>query len=90
MTTTISVRTKTAARNTFEKLFTVDHPNNPKEARYSERDYGRFGSYFVYTIDEKKPLLANYRIWHQEGEMTVGQVSALSIDFTEPVKVKVK
>ena len=68
----------------------IDHPTNPKEARYSERDYGRFGSYFVYTIDERKPLLANYRIWHQEGEMTVEQVSALSRDFTEPVKVKVK
>ena len=28
----------------------LDHPMNPKEARFSERDYGRFGSYFAYTL----------------------------------------
>ena len=67
----------------------LDHPNNPKEARFSEREYGRFGSYFEYTIDEGKPLTVNYRLWLQEGTMTPGDVVALSNGFVEPVKVTV-
>ena len=76
-----------------EKRYTVcylDHPNNPKEARYSERDYGRFGSYFATEIDTGKPLTLNYRIWLQEGEMTVAQVSAHSRAFVQPPTVTVK
>jgi len=44
----------------------VRPPRNPKEARFSERDYGRFGSYFEYDLDEGKPLTVNYRLWLQE------------------------
>jgi len=66
----------------------LDSPNNPKEARYSERTYGRFGSYFEYELDEEKDLVVNYRIWLQEGEMTVDQVAALWADFVEPPTVK--
>ena len=76
-----------------EKRYTVvylDHPDNPKEARGSERTYGRIGSYFEYDLTEDKPLMVNYRIWLQEGEMTVDQCEALSRDFTDPVKVVVK
>jgi hypothetical protein len=72
------------------KRYTVaylDHPTNPKEARFSERDYGRFGSYFEYTIDEGKPLTVHYRLWLQEGLMKPQDVAALSHDFVEPVKV---
>jgi hypothetical protein len=72
------------------KRYTVaylDHPANPKEARFSERDYGRFGSYFEYTIDEGKPLTVHYRLWLQEGLMKPQDVAALSNDFVEPVKV---
>jgi hypothetical protein len=75
------------------KRYTVaylDHPKNPKEARYSEREYGRFGSYFEYTIDEGKPLTVNYRLWLQDGLMKPEEVSALSNDFVEPVKVTVQ
>jgi hypothetical protein len=68
----------------------LDRPENPKEARYSERSYGRFGSYFAYDLDEDKPLEVNYRIWLQDGEMTLDQAAALSADFTEPVRVTVK
>ncbi|MEX2186326.1 MAG: DUF6807 family protein [Pirellulales bacterium] len=67
----------------------LDHPKNPKPARYSERDYGRFGSYFVAELDEGKPLTVNYRIWIQRGEMTVEQCEALSKAFVEPAKVTV-
>lgn len=68
----------------------LDHPANPKEARYSERDYGRFGSYFEYELDEGKDLWVNYRVWLQDGEMELPQVAALSADFTQPVEVTVR
>ena len=67
----------------------LDKPTNPKEARYSERTYGRFGSYFEYELDEEKQLDANYRVWLQDGEMTVDQAAALSADFVEPVEVTI-
>lgn len=67
----------------------IDKPTNPKEARFSERTYGRFGSYFVYEIQPDAPLEVNYRIWLQEGEMTVDQAAALSTDFVAPVEITV-
>jgi len=67
----------------------LDHPKNPKEARYSERSYGRFGSYFVYELDEGRDLVVNYRVWLQDGEMTVEQCDSLSKDFVEPPVVQV-
>lgn len=65
----------------------LDHPKNPKEARYSEREFGRFGSYFEFTVDERKPLTVNYRLWLQDGLMKPDDIAALSHDFVEPVKV---
>ncbi len=66
----------------------LDHPQNPKESRYSERDYGRFGSYFEYELNDDQPLRLQYRIWLQNGEMEVDEIEALSRDFVAPVKVK--
>ncbi len=74
------------------KRYTVaylDRPENPKEARFSEREYGRLGSYFEYTIEKDKPLTVNYRLWLQEGLMQPGEVAALSTDFVEPVAVTI-
>jgi hypothetical protein len=68
----------------------LDRPENPKEARFSEREYGRFGSYFEYTIDKDKPLIVNCRLWVQEGLMQPKDVAALSSNFVEPVKVTVQ
>src|SRR5579885_2220601 len=62
----------------------LDRPANPKEARYSERTYGRFGSYFVAECNDKKPLTVAYRLWLQEGEMTGDQVKAKDEDFVHP------
>lgn len=59
----------------------LDHPENPKEARFSERDYGRFGSYFEYELTDDNSLELNYRIWLQEGEMTVAEVDSHSNAF---------
>jgi hypothetical protein len=66
------------------KRYTVvylDHPGNPKPSRYSERDYGRFGSYFVADVGPETPLNVKYRVWVQEGEVTVEQCQKLSSDF---------
>jgi hypothetical protein len=59
----------------------LDHPDNPKPSRYSERDYGRFGSYFVADATKDKPLDIKYRVWVQPGEMTVKQCEKLHSDF---------
>jgi hypothetical protein len=75
------------------KRYTVaylDHPRNPKEARFSEREYGRFGSYFEHTLDKDRPLTVNYRFWLQEGLMKPEEVAVLSADFVEPVRATVK
>lgn len=66
------------------KRFTIvylDHPTNPKPSRYSERDYGRFGSYFVTDVTKNQPLHIRYRLWIQAGEMTIDQCQALSDAF---------
>jgi hypothetical protein len=68
----------------------LDRPDNPKEARYSERNYGRFGSYFVAEATEKNPLTVNYRLWLQEGYMKGPEVAALDEAFVEPATVTVK
>lgn len=60
----------------------LDSPDNPKPARYSERNYGRFGSYFSTDVTQDAPLEVKYRIWVQPGEMTVDQCEALYQQFT--------
>jgi len=67
----------------------LDNPANPKPCRYGERDYGRFGSYFKYELDDGKDLVARYRFWLQFGEMDVPQAEAMRKDFVEPVEVVV-
>ena len=76
-----------------DKRYTVvylDHPSNPRETRHSERAYGRIGCYFQYELTKEKPLQLQYRIWLQEGEMTVAQAERLHRDFVEPPTVEVK
>lgn len=62
----------------------INHPENPKETRGSERDYGRFGDYFEYDLTPDKPLKLKYRVWVQEGEMTVEECNALAESFVTP------
>jgi len=66
----------------------LDHPDNPKEARQSERAYGRIGTYFEYDLTKEKPLKVRYRLWVQEGEPTPEQCAALSSAFANTVSAK--
>jgi hypothetical protein len=68
----------------------MDSPTNPKQARFSERDYGRFGSYFEYTITKDKPLAVAYRVWVQRGELKPKEAQDRDKNFDEPVKVTFK
>jgi hypothetical protein len=67
----------------------VDHPDNPKPSRGSERDYGRFGDYFEYNLTPDHPLKLKYRVWVQEGEMTVEECKAMAAGFTVAPTIKV-
>ena len=73
----------------FTALY-LDKPSNPKEARFSERDYGRFGSYFEYNLTKEEPLAVNYRVWVQRGELTGEEAQVRDNNFDEPVTVTVK
>ena len=66
----------------------VAHPENPGESRGSERNYGRFGDYFEYTVTPTAPLRVRYRVWLQEGEMTVPEAAAIAAAFRTPPAVK--
>lgn len=59
----------------------LDRPTNPKPARFSERDYGRFGSYFVSEATPEKPLQVAYRLVIAKGERTPEQCEALSAAY---------
>lgn len=68
----------------------LDRPDNPKEARFSERDYGRFGSYFVATVTPTKPVTVRYRVFVKPATVTVAECEALSRGFVTPPAVAVK
>lgn len=55
----------------------IDSPKNPKPARYSERDYGRFGSYFAKEITPAEPLKVQYKLVIRSGEMTADEIAAI-------------
>jgi membrane dipeptidase len=67
----------------------LDHPDNPRPARYSERDYGRFGCYFEYTLTKENPLRLRYRIWIRRGELSVEAVNAADDAFEQPVEATI-
>jgi hypothetical protein len=64
----------------------LDNPANPKEARFSERPYGRFGSYFVTEITKDKPLKLKYQIWLQDGKIDIESAKLKSQSFNNPVQ----
>ena len=56
----------------------LDHPGNPKPTFYSERDYGRFGSYFSSEITPSKPLSVKYRLNISQNERSIEDCQKLS------------
>jgi hypothetical protein len=59
----------------------LNHPSNPSPTRFSERDYARFGGYFEAEVTEKAPLVVQYRLWLQNGEVTAEQATAMRAAF---------
>ncbi len=60
----------------------LDHSDNPKPARFSERDYGRFGSYFVKKdIKRNASLKVKYRLVIRKSEMTQKEIEGMSDSF---------
>ncbi|MGE0414067.1 MAG: DUF6807 family protein [Verrucomicrobiales bacterium] len=59
----------------------LDRPDNPKPARFSERDYGRFGSYFVSEVLPGQPVSVHYRLVIRPGEMESSEAESLSRQF---------
>lgn len=55
-------------RDTQVTLVYLDHPDNPKPARASERSYGRFGTCFAATVKREEPLTVRYRLVVHPGE----------------------
>lgn len=76
------------AENRYTVVY-VDRPENPRPAEYNERTYGRFGSFCPYELDDGKDLTLKYRVWVQDGEMTMEEATALTNDFVQPPKVTV-
>jgi len=68
----------------------LDRPSNPKEARFSERDYGRFGSYFQYELEGDETLDVNYRLFLTAGDMQPEDIEEIHHDFVHPPHPKTK
>ena len=69
----------------------LDSPLNPKPSFYSERNYGRFGSWFgPQTLKEGgKPIEIRYRVWLQRGPIDAETVARLAADLAAPPAVQV-
>ena len=61
----------------------LDNPQNPKPAYFSERNYGRFGSYFKSEVTPDQPLKVNYRLTILAGELQIDDIAKLSSQYTE-------
>ena len=66
--------------NRYTTLY-LDSAQNPKPSFYSERDYGRFGSYFATDVSKDKGLQVNYRLNIKVGERTPEECATLSAAY---------
>ncbi len=82
----------TEGKTTENSVYTIAYLSddaNPKPSRFSERDYGRFGSYFQTTVVPETPLNVHYRYWIVDGATDNKTLQHLSDQFANPVKVEV-
>ena len=90
---TIAVpNSKTDGQKSENSVYTIAYLSddaNPKPSRFSERDYGRFGSYFEATVVPEAPLNLHYRYWVVDGASKTNTIQNLSDQFANPVKVEV-
>jgi hypothetical protein len=70
----------TLADTQYSVLY-LDHPGNPKPARASERQYGRFGTYFSTEVIPEKPLKVRYRLVVRKGETEAKEIENMSAEF---------
>lgn len=64
-------------------------PENPSDARFSERLYGRFGEFFPYDLTDDNPLEVNYRWWIVEGDDVEREaIDQKYQDWTIPASVR--
>lgn len=61
----------------------LESPDNPKETRHSERDYGRFGAYFEYNLTADKPLKLRHRVVVSPNVETVEACEAAAAGYVE-------
>ena len=63
-----------------------DNPGLPKPALFSERPYGRFGTFFKTTLTEEKPLEMRYRVIVSAGKPSVEEIQARCDAFLKSLK----
>ena len=55
----------------------MNHPDNPGLPQFVAQSHGRIGCCIAAVASKEEPLEVNFRIWIQEGEMTVAQCEAM-------------
>jgi hypothetical protein len=63
----------------------LDHPENPKPSFYSERDYGRFGSFFKSQVTPNNELTIRYRLIIGKNERTPTECKQFSTEFISSI-----
>jgi len=63
-----------------------DNPNLPKPALFSERPYGRFGTFFKTTLKADAPLEMKYRVIVARGKPSVDDVQSRYDAFRKSLK----
>lgn len=61
----------------------ISHPNVPQPERFSEREYGRTGAYFVAEVTKDKPVTVDYRYVVKAGEMDLEECEANAKAFRD-------
>ncbi len=78
--------------NVEDKSFTVAYlsdPENPGNAEFSERLYGRFGEFFPYDLTEDNPLHVHYRFWvTNTRDVSRDEIELRYADLANPPKVE--
>jgi hypothetical protein len=73
--------------NKYSVAYLTD-PNNPDNADFSERLYGRFGEFIPYNLTEDNPLKVRYRWWILAShEISQKEIELRYNDMVSPPKV---